>query len=39
MSKDKFDYFIKGEKNNYEVIIMSVEDILKIVKECTVLEK
>ena len=21
MSKDKFDYFIKGEKNNYEVII------------------
>ena len=21
MSKNKFDYFIKGEKNNYEVII------------------
>ena len=21
MSKDKFDYFIKGEKNKYEVII------------------
>ena len=21
MSKDKFDYFIKGEKKNYEVII------------------